>query len=70
MWYEIIPPLIIVGLVPIVPQYISYYLNSFVFGNPMRRNMCDIWDRHMYTRDWRTDGAPWKNKGLANVPDD
>ncbi|XP_025986131.1 uncharacterized protein LOC113002981 [Solenopsis invicta] len=70
MWYEIIPPMLIIGLIPVFPQWATYYINQFVLGNPMRRDMRDIWDRHMFTRDCRIDGAPWKNRGLENIPDD
>ncbi|CAL1687958.1 unnamed protein product [Lasius platythorax] len=70
MWYEIIPSLIVVGLVPVIPQLGAYYLNQYFLGNPMRRDMRDIWDRHMFTRDSRIDGAPWKHRGLENIPDD
>lgn len=28
----------------------------------MRRDMREVWDRHMFTRDSRIDGAPWKNR--------
>ncbi|KAL6436695.1 hypothetical protein ACFW04_004853 [Cataglyphis niger] len=70
MWYEILPSMFIVGLVPVVPQIAAYYLNQYFLGNPMRRDMRDIWDRNMFTRDFRIDGAPWKNRGLENIPDD
>ncbi|GAB1864691.1 hypothetical protein CAJAP_05770 [Camponotus japonicus] len=70
MWYEIIPSMIIIGLVPVVPQIGAYYINLFFLGNGMRRDLRDIWDRHMITRDSRIDGAPWLNRGLENIPDD
>ncbi|XP_028046420.1 NADH dehydrogenase [ubiquinone] 1 alpha subcomplex subunit 1 [Monomorium pharaonis] len=70
MWYEIIPPMLIIGLIPVLPQWATWYINEFTLGNPMRRDMRDIWDRHMFTRDSRIDGAPWRHRGLENVPDD
>ncbi|KAM0726596.1 NADH dehydrogenase [ubiquinone] 1 alpha subcomplex subunit 1 [Formica fusca] len=70
MWYEILPSMVIVGLVPVVPQLAAYYINQYFLGNPMRRDMRNVWDRNMFTRDSRIDGAPWKNRGLENIPDD
>ncbi|XP_032678862.1 uncharacterized protein LOC116847695 [Odontomachus brunneus] len=70
MWYEIIPSLLIIGMVPVVPQLFASLVNNYFLGNSMRRDMRDIWDRHMFTRDSRIDGAPWKNRGLQNIPDD
>ncbi|EZA52280.1 uncharacterized protein LOC113562300 [Ooceraea biroi] len=70
MWWEILPAAFITSLVTFVPQYATWYLNILVFGNPMRRDMSKEWDRNMFTRDSRIDGAPWKNRGLANIPDD
>ncbi|KYM80965.1 hypothetical protein ALC53_08529 [Atta colombica] len=62
MWYEIIPSMVIIGMIPILPQWVTYYLNQFTLGNPMRRDLRTTWDRHMFTRDNRIDGAPWKNR--------
>ncbi|XP_018367099.1 PREDICTED: uncharacterized protein LOC108763736 [Trachymyrmex cornetzi] len=70
MWYEILPSMVIIGMVPILPQWAAYYLNQYFLGNPMRRDLRQEWDRHMFTRDIRISGAPWKNRGLENVPDD
>lgn len=33
MWYEILPSMIIVGLVPVVPQLAAYYINQYFLGN-------------------------------------
>ncbi|EFN77109.1 uncharacterized protein LOC112589906 [Harpegnathos saltator] len=70
MWYEMLPPLFLIGLIPVAPQYWSAFVNQLILGNPMRRNMTKVWDRHMFTRDGRIDGAPWKHRGLENIPDD
>ncbi|KAH0954369.1 hypothetical protein HN011_007322 [Eciton burchellii] len=70
MWYEIIPTALLASLVGMAPQTIVYYVNQYFLGNPMRRNLSLTWDRNMFTRDCRIDGAPWRNSGLDNIPDD
>ncbi|TGZ53954.1 Uncharacterized protein DBV15_03562 [Temnothorax longispinosus] len=70
MWYEIIPPMLIIGLIPIVPLLGNYYANLYFLGNPMRRDLRDVWDRNMFTRDCRVGDSPWNHKGLENIPDD
>ncbi|XP_025073457.1 uncharacterized protein LOC112552448 [Pogonomyrmex barbatus] len=70
MWYEILPPLIIASSVAVVPQWAIWHINEFFLGNPMRRDLHQLWDRHMFTRDCRISGAPWKNRGLQDIPDD
>lgn len=34
---------------------------------PMRRDMRDIWDRHMFSRDIRIDGKPWEHRVIYRL---
>lgn len=45
MWYEIIPSMLIIGLVPIIPQVASYYINQLVLGNVSTQTSRDITSR-------------------------
>ncbi|XP_076243128.1 NADH dehydrogenase [ubiquinone] 1 alpha subcomplex subunit 1-like [Calliopsis andreniformis] len=70
MWYEILPCVGIMATCLSLPQILQYYGNSWVFGNPMRRNLNSSWDSMMFERDERiSNGAPWKTVGLENIPD-
>ncbi|XP_077290145.1 NADH dehydrogenase (ubiquinone) MWFE subunit [Arctopsyche grandis] len=71
MWFEIIPPgLIIVGAL-FLPAAVMNVMHSTVIKTPYRRHIHDTWDRMLYLRDERVgDGNVYTVKGLQSIPDE
>lgn len=70
MWYEILPPVIIIaaaiGLCPLV----SMPANWLILGNKYRRDIGEREGFYHYLRDFSRFGSPYSVTGLENIPDE
>ncbi|CAB0038320.1 unnamed protein product [Trichogramma brassicae] len=70
MWYETLPPLLIIGVLMTTYQVNSVLVTKLLMGVPYRREIDDVFQRVMWTRDTRVSGVPWRLAGLENIPDE
>ncbi|XP_045765845.1 uncharacterized protein LOC123867711 [Maniola jurtina] len=69
MWFNIIPPYVIILGAIAGPGYALWWSHYFFLGNHYRRGNHSRWDRVMYSRDWRLTGNPYVVNGLKELPD-
>ncbi|KAF9420360.1 hypothetical protein HW555_003421, partial [Spodoptera exigua] len=69
MWYEILPSAFIITAALGLPGWGLYHIHNLVLGNfnkiitvlqHYRRTLDSRWDRHIYQRDLRLTGNPYK----------
>ncbi|VVC39948.1 Hypothetical protein CINCED_3A014922 [Cinara cedri] len=69
MWYEAMPPAIIVYILLNIPDKICSLSNKVFFGNVYKRDIGKPWIQQLYARDWELTGDPYKAQGLESLPD-
>ncbi|XP_017876492.1 uncharacterized protein LOC108622886 [Ceratina calcarata] len=70
MWYEALPPIIIIGIFSAIPFHVAPYINKFFIGNPNLRNYDSDISHLGYTRDFeQNERKLWKFNGLDAIPD-
>ncbi|XP_076757702.1 uncharacterized protein LOC143427436 [Xylocopa sonorina] len=70
MWYEILPPAMVIAVCSALPFYVSPYINKFFLGNPQVRNWKTPLEHIGYGRDYEQGGGKfWKFNGLDVIPD-
>ncbi|XP_035442270.1 NADH dehydrogenase [ubiquinone] 1 alpha subcomplex subunit 1 [Spodoptera frugiperda] len=69
MWFNILPGAIIISTCVGLPGFGLWWLHYLVLGNHYRRTLDSRWDRHIYQRDLRLNGDPYKLTGLETIDD-
>ncbi|XP_050432568.1 uncharacterized protein LOC126840703 [Adelges cooleyi] len=70
MWYEALPPAVIVFVLLNIPDKVCSFTNKLALGNKFRRDIGTPWIQRYYTRDWELTGHPYKTQGLEALPDE
>ncbi|XP_016845272.1 uncharacterized protein LOC107982175 [Nasonia vitripennis] len=70
MWYEALPPLLIIGTLMYSYQITSTLITKAMFGNPYRRLTHDSWMRQMIHRDQMMAGDCFTQVGPETLPDE
>ncbi|XP_050541956.1 uncharacterized protein LOC126905875 [Daktulosphaira vitifoliae] len=70
MWYEALPPAVIVFVLLNIPDRFCSLTNKLVLGNTYRRDIGKPWMQRYYARDWELTGNPYKAQGLESLSDE
>lgn len=70
MWFEILPPFLIIATAVSFPQYFAAGVHWLFFGNVYHRSLLHDGNRRSYLRDWSRFGCPYRIVGLEGIPDE
>ncbi|CAK9815291.1 NADH dehydrogenase [ubiquinone] 1 alpha subcomplex subunit 1 [Anthophora plagiata] len=69
MWYECLPPMIIISICMVIPEAMSPYIKQLTIGTKYVRSFDTSFNCNMLCRDKRQSNNWYKFKGLDSLPD-
>ncbi|XP_017792966.1 PREDICTED: NADH dehydrogenase [ubiquinone] 1 alpha subcomplex subunit 1 [Habropoda laboriosa] len=69
MWYECLPPLMIILTCTTIPNFVSPYITKFFTGTPNLRSYTNFLEQELLMRDIKLSNNWYIYNGLEVIPD-